>query len=58
MLNFANSKTFMTVSSQVKFLLVLNFAVWDTIAKKQKIVPANNCNLKVCMFVCHGPAQY
>ena len=29
--------TFITVSSQIKFLLVLNFAVWDTIAKKAKI---------------------
>ena len=36
-LNFANPKTFMTVSSRLKFLLVLNFAVWDTIAKKAKI---------------------
>ena len=36
-INFANPKTFMTVSSQLKFLLVLNFAVWDTIAKKAKI---------------------
>ena len=36
-LNFANPKTFMTVSSRLEFLLVLNFAVWDTIAKKAKI---------------------
>ena len=27
--------TFMTVSSQLKFLPVLNFEVWDTIAKKE-----------------------
>ena len=36
-LNVANSKTFMTVSLQLKFLLVLNFAVQDTITKKAKI---------------------
>ena len=36
-LNYANPKTFMTVSLQLKFLLVLNFAVRDTIAKKAKI---------------------
>ena len=53
-LNFVNPKTFITVSSQLN-LLVLNFAVWDTIAKKQKkLAPANNCNLTVC----HGLAQY
>ena len=36
----------MTVSLQIKLLLLLNFAVWDTIAKKE-LIPANNCNLKV-----------